>query len=64
MYKNYVNDITINYVMLKLLTFMSLSSSSEPFFTFWSGSAASLLSELKMSVKCGSTEPLATFTTL
>ena len=33
-YKNCVNDIILNYVMLKLLTFMSLSSSSEPFFMF------------------------------
>lgn len=45
-------------------TFINLSSNSAAFLTFCSGSVDNLERALKILVKCGKTELLATLTTL
>ena len=55
---------TSNFLLSVTMSLRSLSSSSEPFLTFWSGSATTQEMELKMSVKSGRTLSRATFTTL
>ena len=57
-------DSTSNFLLSVTMSLRSLSSSSEPFLTFWSGSATTQEMELKMSVKSGRTLSRATFTTL
>ena len=53
-------DSTSNFLLSVTMSFNKRSRSSEPFLTFWSGSATTQLIELNISLKIGITLSRAT----